>query len=82
MDTGNYFDRFCLIFHKSNAFVSVVPNKVKNVKTGVMVKVNPSNSKKIVRITEKTHRTFAAEVNVGVEQYADKQIHKYKDDGK
>ena len=59
-----------------------MPNKVKNLKTGVMVKINPSNSKKIVRLTGKTHRTFASEVNVAVEEYADKQIHKYKDDGR
>lgn len=59
-----------------------MPNKVKNVKTGVMVKVNPSNSKKIVRITSKTHRTFASEVNVGIEEYADKKLSYRKDDGR
>ncbi len=55
---------------------------VKNVESGVAVKINPKNSKKILRITSKTHRTFASEVNVGVEEYADKKIRNYKDDGR
>ncbi len=55
---------------------------VKNVESGVAVKINPKNSKKILRITSKTHRTFASEVNVGVEEYADKKIRHYKDDGR
>ena len=59
-----------------------MPNKVKNLKTGVMVKINPSNSKKIVKLTGKTHRTFASEVNVAVEEYADAKIVKYRDDGR
>jgi hypothetical protein len=59
-----------------------MPNKVKNLGTGVMVKINPSNSKKVVRITKKTHRTFASEVNLGVEEYADKKIVQFKDNGK
>jgi hypothetical protein len=59
-----------------------MPNKVKNLKTGVMVKINPSNSKKIVRIIDKTHRTFASEVNVAVEEYIDDKIRRYKDDGR
>ena len=55
---------------------------VKNVESGVAVKINPKNSKKILRITSKTHRTFASEVNVGVEEYADKKIRHYRDDGR
>lgn len=55
---------------------------VKNVECGVAVKINPKNSKKILKITKKTHRTFASEVNVGVEQYADEKIAKYRDDGR
>ncbi len=59
-----------------------MPNKVKNLETGVMAKINPCNSKKIVRITKKTHRTFAAEINVAVEEYADAKVLKFKDDGR
>ncbi len=55
---------------------------VKNVESGVAVKINPKNSKKILRITSKTHRTFASEVNVGVEEYADKKLAYRKDDGR
>ncbi len=62
--------------------MSEMPQKVKNVKTGVAVKINPSNSAKIIKITSKTHRTFATEVNLGVEEYADKKIRHYKDDGR
>ncbi len=58
-----------------------MPNKVKNVKTGVSVKINPSNSKKIVKITGKTHRTFATEVNIAVDEYSPRAI-KFKDDGR
>jgi len=55
---------------------------IKNPKKGVAVKINPQNSKKILKITDKTHRTFATEVNLGVEEYADKKIREYKDDGR
>ncbi len=55
---------------------------IKNVESGVAVKINPKNSKKIIKITKKTHRTFATEVNIGVENYADSKIHKYRDDGR
>jgi hypothetical protein len=59
-----------------------VARKIKNVNKGVTVKITPMNSRKIKRITEDTHRTFASEVNFGVEFYADQKIHQYKDDGK
>ncbi len=49
---------------------------------GVAVKINPANAKKIIKITRKTHRTFASEVNVGVEEYADAKIARYRDNGK
>ncbi len=58
-----------------------MPRKIKDVKEGVAVKINATNSKKIVKITDKTHRTFATEVNLAVEEY-DPKIHKYRDDGK
>ncbi len=54
---------------------------IKDTKKGVAVKINASNSKKIVRITDKTHRTFATEVNLAVEEY-DPKVIKYRDDGK
>ncbi len=54
---------------------------IKNAKSGVAVKINPKNSKKVIRITDKTHRTFATEVNLAVEEY-DPKVIKYKDDGK
>ncbi len=54
---------------------------VKNVKFGVAVKINPKNSKKIVKITDKTRRTFATEVNMAVEDY-DPKVIKYRDDGR
>ncbi len=54
---------------------------VKNVKFGVAVKINPKNSKKIVKITDKTRRTFATEVNLAVEEY-DPKVVKYVDDGR
>ncbi len=51
-------------------------------KKGVGVKISGKNAVKIIRITKKTHRTFASEVNVGVEEYADKKLAYRKDDGK
>ncbi len=56
--------------------------KIKNAKSGVAVKINPENSRKIVKVIEKTHRTFVSEVNVAVEEYADAKIIKYRDDGR
>ena len=55
---------------------------IKNAESGVAVKINPKNSKKILKITSKTHRTFATEVNLGVEEYADAKIAKFKDNGR
>ncbi len=55
---------------------------ITDAKKGVAVKINPANAKKIIKITRKTHRTFASEVNVGVEEYADKKIRHYRDDGR
>ncbi len=49
---------------------------------GVGVKISGKNAKKIIKITRKTHRTFASEVNVGVEEYADAKIRHYRDDGR
>ena len=59
-----------------------MPQPIKNVDSGVTVKINPSNSRKILKIIAKTKRVFSAEINVGVEEYADKKIVKYKDNGK
>ncbi len=46
-----------------------VAQRIKDAKKGVMVKISPSNSKKIVRITEKSRRTFSTEVNFVIEEY-------------
>lgn len=56
--------------------------KITDPKKGVAVRITPDNSKKVIKVIEKTHRTFASEVNVAVEEYADKKIHEYKDDGR
>ncbi len=55
--------------------------KIKDVNAGVTVLINPHNSKKLVKITKKTRRTFATEANMAVEDY-DPKIIKYRDDGK
>ncbi len=55
--------------------------KISNAKNGVAVKINPKNSKKVIKITGKTHRTFATEVNLAVEEY-DPRVVKFKDNGK
>lgn len=55
---------------------------IKDVNKGVIVKINPPNSRKIKRIIEATKRSFSAEVNMGVEQYADKKIVQFKDNGR
>lgn len=47
---------------------------IKDVEKGVIVRINPENSRKIKSITEKTKRSFSAEVNKGVEEYANKKI--------
>ncbi len=62
--------------------MSEMARPIRDAKMGVAVKINPKNSKKILRITSKTHRTFASEVNVGVEEYADKKLAYRKDDGR
>lgn len=59
-----------------------MPRKLKNLATGIMVMINSANSRKIVKLIKKTRRTFATEVNVGVEEYADKKIAEYRDNGK
>lgn len=56
--------------------------KITNAKKGVSVKIEGKNALKILKITDKTHRTFASEVNVGIEEYADDKIRRYKDDGR
>ncbi len=55
--------------------------QISNVKNGVAVKINPKNSKKVIKITGKTHRTFATEVNLAVEEYDPKVVYR-KDDGR
>jgi hypothetical protein len=59
-----------------------MPAKMTNPKEGVGVRISGKNAVKILKVIDKTHRTFATEVNVAVEEYADKKIHQYKDDGK
>jgi len=53
-----------------------------NPKKGVGVKISGKNAVKIIKITNKTHRTFATEVNIGVEEYADKKLAYRRDDGR
>lgn len=62
--------------------VEVVARKITNAKKGVSVKIEGRNAVKILKVIDKTHRTFASEVNVGIEEYADEKIRKYKDDGR
>ena len=57
-------------------------NKMTDPKKGVGVKITGKNAEKIIKIIKKTHRTFATEVNLGVEEYADHKIVQYKDNGK
>ncbi len=55
--------------------------KMTNPKKGVGVKISGKNSVKIIKITDKTHRTFATEVNLAVEEYDPKVVYR-KDDGR
>lgn len=54
---------------------------IKNVKAGVAVKISPCNAGKVAQIIKRTKRTFASEVNMAVEEYADKKIVQFKDNG-
>lgn len=56
--------------------------KITNAKKGVSVKIEGKNAVKVLKVIDKTHRTFASEVNVGIEEYTDKKIKEYKDDGR
>lgn len=62
--------------------VEVVARQITNPRKGVSVKIDGKNAQKIIKITKKTHRTFATEVNIGVEEYADQKLAYRKDDGK
>ncbi len=64
------------------ALIHFVANNMTNPSKGVGVRITGKNAKKIIKITKKTHRTFASEVNVGVEEYADKKLAYRRDDGK
>jgi hypothetical protein len=55
-----------------------MPRKIVN--KSVQVEINPANTRKIIRAIKKTHRSFAAEVNMAVEQY--KPMVRYVDNGK
>lgn len=55
--------------------------KITNAKKGVSVKIEGKNAVKVLKVINKTHRTFASEVNVAVEEYADQKL-KYKDNGR
>ncbi len=57
-----------------------MPRKIEN-KDGVTVKINRSNSNKVIKIIRKTKRQFATEVNMAVEDYEPKVV-KFKDDGR
>jgi hypothetical protein len=52
-----------------------------NPKKGVGVRISGKNAVKIIKITDKTHRTFATEVNIAVEEY-DPKVVRFKDNGK
>ncbi len=52
-----------------------------NPKKGVGVKITGKNSEKVIKIIKKTHRTFATEVNIAVDEYHPRVV-KYRDDGK
>ncbi len=52
-----------------------------NPKKGVGVKISGKNSLKIIKITDKTHRTFATEVNLAVEEYDPKVVYR-RDNGR
>jgi hypothetical protein len=52
-----------------------------NPKKGVGVKISGKNSEKVIKIIKKTHRTFATEVNIAVEEY-DPKVIRYVDNGR
>ena len=53
--------------------------KITNAKKGVSVKIEGKNALKVLKVIDKTHRTFASEVNVAVEEYADQKITELED---
>lgn len=59
-----------------------MPRKITNPKDGVSVKVSGKNAVKVLRVIEKTRRTFSNEVNIAVEEKMDERIHQFKDDGR
>ena len=61
---------------------SFVAQKIKDAKKGVAVKISGRNAQKMLKVIDKPRRTFASEVNIGIEEYADKKIHEFKDDGR
>ena len=63
------------------ALIRFVAQKIKDAKKGVAVKISGRNAQKVLKVIDKTRRTFASEVNIGVEEYTDKKIAEYKDDG-
>jgi len=60
----------------------IMARKITNAKKGVSVKIEGKNAVKVLKVIDKTHRTFASEVNVAVEHVMDKRIEEYKDDGR
>ena len=53
-----------------------------NPKKGVGVKITGENAVKVMKVIEKTRRTFSTEVNIAVEEKMDERILKFKDNGK
>lgn len=43
-----------------------------------LVRITPENSQKVLQVIDKTHRTFATEVNVAVEEQMDERIRKLR----
>ena len=56
--------------------------KITNAKRGVSVKIEGENAVKVLKVIEKTKRSFSSEVNVAVEEKMDERILKFKDNGK
>lgn len=64
--------------------MEVMARKITNAKKGVSVKIEGRNAVKVLKVIEKTHRTFASEVNVGVEEYCDRHevLNNKRDNGR
>jgi low affinity Fe/Cu permease len=57
---------------------------IKNKKRGVTVKINHDTSEKVIRIIDRTKRSFSAEVNVAIAEYCDRHevLNNKRDNGR